>query len=135
MTQDPSLDVATFLAAAGLQLVLDQSVFATPPLAVVNGQVPARAVFCLAGAGEPPEPYLGAGKSTWSSDVEVTVRSAPKEFAQGLALARACLQALHLAALPGYVSCTADQAEPEYLEQDEAGRHEWAFDVVVTWVG
>jgi hypothetical protein len=127
----PDMDVAQHLAAAGLGLTLGGNLYASPSLPSADASVPVRAVFVLSAGGD-VDAYLGGG-SLWEAPVEVTVRSPSSAYAAGRTLALACLEALHLAQLPGYVSCAAEAAQPEYLGQDESGAHEWVVDVLVWW--
>lgn len=134
MTQDPTVDVAAHLAAAGLDLTLGTNLF-MGPVRAQSADVPAAAVFVHAQGGEGPEPYLGAGASTWEVEVEVTVRAEAQDFNGGRTRARAIIQAVHLATVAGYYSVRSEDAEPDYLEADDAGCHEWAVAFTVAWTG
>lgn len=133
MTQDPTQDVATHLASAGLSLTVGTNLFMGPVRAAGDG-IPQAAVFVHGQGGDAPEPYQGASGSTWEVEVEVTIRSEPKDFTGGRTRARAILQAIHLASLSGYYSVRSEDAEPDYLEQDDAGCHEWAVAFTLAWV-
>ncbi|GEL75208.1 hypothetical protein [Myxococcus virescens] len=135
MTQDPESDVATFLAGAGLSLVVGTNLF-KGPVRPASDVIPQACVFVRVDAGAEPEPYLG-GRTTGSvyeADVEVLIRGEPDRYDAPRQVARAVLVALQKASLPGYFSCVVAQSQPDYLDQDDNQCHEFAVDVTLSWV-
>jgi len=61
------------------------------------------------------------------SNVQVKIRSNPKEFEEGQDLARACRDVLHAKTVSGYWNIEALQSEPIYLGEDETNRHRWSI--------
>lgn len=131
MTQDPQLDVATFLAAAGLNLTLGTNLFTGEVLAV-SSSVPAESVFVEAQRGERPRPYLGAG-NMWPVEVDITVRGPAGNREAARLRARAIRDALHRAAISGYVIVLSVDAEPEHVGADDAECHEYTFTLTLEW--
>lgn len=137
-TQDPQVDVAAHiltlgLSYAGAALALGTNLFRGEVQAVGNG-VPGAAIFVQALPGGSPEPYLGA-LDKWEAEVEVTVRSNPGEREEARAFARELLARLHRATIAGYISCVAEETEPEWQEQDEGDCHEYVFSITLEWEG
>ncbi|AFE05570.1 hypothetical protein COCOR_04019 [Corallococcus coralloides DSM 2259] len=93
-----------------------------PPLAVAVREVP----------GDAPEDYMGTGRSYLQRDVQVLVRG--RDYPEAQALARGCWRALHLASVPGYVSCRA-QGLPSYLGEGDNHRHRFVFTVTLGYAG
>lgn len=131
---NPTEDVATHIAGLVLGLTVGTNLF-MGPVRAQSESVPAAAVFVHSEGGDAPEPYLGTGTSDWQPEVTVTVRGAPEAFQTGQTLARSILKALHLADVPGYYLCEAQQSEPDYVGRDDAGCPEWEMDFVLGYVG
>jgi hypothetical protein len=133
-TQNPEVDVAAFYASAELGLTLGTNLFRGKVLAVGQG-VPAAALFVEGQDAEPPQPFLGTGTSYWTGDVDVTARGPPGDRRAAFDAARAALQAFHLATLPGYVRVVSLSSLPRWVEEDEAGCHEYRFTLSLEWEG
>lgn len=132
MTQDPETDIAAYLATAvGLELTLGTNLRKGEVLAV-SSTVPAECVFVEVQSTEAPEPYLGAG-DYWTAEADITVRGPSGNREAARLRARAILEALHRATIPGYVRVVADDSEPEHLGADEAQCHEYTFTLTLEW--
>ena len=112
MADVPEKVVADKLATA-LSLVVGTTIFKGQPKPP-SSTIPHKAIFCMPRAGRAPVPYLGgsSAKDQKYPRVQVFVRGDVDEEEGALTLARSCLEALHKAALPGYVGCVAQQSEP-----------------------
>ncbi|MFP2897567.1 minor capsid protein [Corallococcus sp. 4LFB] len=125
--RDVELAVAEVLAAADLGVSRTSS-----PPSLYRGpwpaSAPAQVVAVREVQGDAPEDYVGAGRSYLQPDVQVLVRALT--YADAQALARRCWSVLHLAAVPGYVSCRA-QGQPAYLGEDGKQQHRFAFTVTL----
>jgi len=129
MATAPDSDVVTQLVAAGIGLVSGTNLWRGPERAAGTG-VPAKSVFVLASGGYPPRPFLGPSSTDMRrSTVQITVRSDAQDFDGGQTLVRAVRNAIHKAAVAGYVDIRVRESEPNYLGQDEAARHLWTVNV------
>lgn len=126
----PDAAVATHLAAAGLSLVVGTNLFRGPVRPVANG-VPAKAVFVLVTGGPGPVPYLDAAENgdTWHFDVQVRIRGERESFAATRTLARGIRNALHRAAISGYLSALSIESEPVFMGFDGSERPEFSTKV------
>lgn len=136
----PEVDVANFLAGAGIGLIqapnTGANLFTGAVLpASVDGReasVPGLAVFVTSVGGPAPLPYMGTDSgSLYYHGVQISTRSAPRQEAQGRALARAIRDALHRAVIPmtggnTYPFCLVKESQPLYLGADAAYRHRWS---------
>jgi hypothetical protein len=152
LTPTPENDVAAYLATASLGLQLTEggtqgNLFtgAVLPASVDGreGAVPGLSVFVTSTGGPPPLPYMGpvanAG-SMYFSNIQVNVRSAPKQQAAGIDLARAIRDTLHRATVPmagggSYLFCTVKESQPNYLGTDATGRHRWSINLDLRYSG
>jgi hypothetical protein len=121
------IDVAARLAAAGLGLTLATNLFYGPLRD--EGVAPDAAVTVLLTGSYPFEPDLG-GKDAPDLKpltVQVNVRSAANDYANGSTLASACVEAIHKQETgSANVSWTVSSA-PTYLGPDTKGRHRWSL--------
>lgn len=134
---EPDVDVATVLNGAGglgAQWLFNPGDPTTAnifvgPVRPQEGGIPANAIFVLAFGGPAPLPYLGgvASGSMYFARVQVVVRSAPDAYGTGINTARDVRTLLHKIAPSGYIAAYAEQSEPMYLAQDEAGNHLWSI--------
>lgn len=130
----PDSDLATKLATA-LSLTVNTNVFAGP-VRPVGARVPAKAIFCLAGGGLPPIPFLGTSTDVRQSAVQVRIRTAVADgYGTGLTFARSVLTACQRASVSGYVTALVSDSEPAYLGQDDLGNFEWSLNVRMVWTG
>lgn len=126
--------VANFAAdlAAALAPLAPPDGFQLAPLAEPDAdlEVAGLAVALVNTAGQPPIDYLGAGSEPLQQpELQVRVRSAPEDYAQGDAKAREMLGAIHNLPLPGYVSVRCESSAPSYFGPDHLGRHRFSFNV------
>jgi hypothetical protein len=63
--------------------------------------------------------------------VQVTVRSDAADYAGGLALARACLDALHCPTIPSGWTDVQVSNGPYYVARQGEGRHVWSMNVTL----
>lgn len=83
---------------------------------------PIAAVFCLATGGPISDALLNGGTTSHNlATVQVTVRSAPGDFAGGQALARAILDRLDAAALTGWARTEVREPDPTHIGTDANG--------------
>lgn len=139
LTPIPESDVATFLAGAGLGLTIGGptgNLFTGAVLpANVDGHqggVPGLCVFVTSTGGPAPLPYMGPDSgSCYFHGIQISTRSAPKQQAAGIALARSIRDTLHRATIPMagggvYPFCLVKESQPLYLGQDSTYRHRWS---------
>ncbi|MBN9687124.1 MULTISPECIES: minor capsid protein [unclassified Corallococcus] len=129
--RDVELHVAEVLDAAGLGISRTSS----PPTLYRGpwpGSAPARMVAVREVSGDGPEDYMGTGRSYLQPDVQVLARALT--YADAQALARRCWSVLHLAAVPGYVSCRCEGA-PAYMGPDDKQWHRFSFTVTLAYAG
>jgi hypothetical protein len=88
-------------------------------------ETPANAVFVMAQGGRAPMNFLGGrvAGSIYHSRVQIMVRSAGQDWLGGRALALAVRALIHKVAVSGYISCLAQESEPNYVGEDEARNH------------
>ncbi|RKG95571.1 hypothetical protein D7V97_36985 [Corallococcus sp. CA053C] len=130
--QDVELHVAQVLEAAELGLTMTPTPPAPPSLYTGPWPLtaPPQVVAVREVTGTGPEDYMGTGRSYLQPDVQVLVRG--RTYADAQALARRCWSALHLAAVPGYVSCQA-QGAPTYMGPDGSDKHRFVFTVTLAY--
>lgn len=141
MALDPETDV---LAALNTTLILPApptgSVMLTTgtnlfqgPLRDAASEVPEVCVFVHCPDGAEPVPFLDGGtQSTFTAYVHVIVRGGLEKYADGQAIARACLRHVHL--LSPYTTCEAMVSEPIYDQWRQTGSHVWRIPLQLTWV-
>ncbi len=132
MSHQPDLDVAVYLASAGLNLTLGENLF-WGKLREVDPStgISSNAVFVSTRLSPSPENYCDELRYPQAREpmLQVTVRSDPQEFAEGQALARSVKDALHDIALPGYDACRVTQAEPVFIGETDSGEHLFSLNV------
>lgn len=140
MALDPETDVATALATV-LQLPAPPigQVTLTSGVNLFRGplrdadDLPAQCVFVHCPDGAQPVPFLDGGvQSTFTAYCHVIVRSHLEAYAEGQALARACLRRVHL--LAPYTTCEAMVSEPVYDQWRQTGSHVWRIPLSLSWV-
>jgi hypothetical protein len=136
---DAATEAAAHLASLSpivdnLSLTVGRNLFVGPERAT-RAEVPDFAVFAQNVAGGPPQPYVNNRYDFARLAVQLLVRSAPGQFAQGELLARNILSRLHREKPTGYVTCLSQQAGPTYLGEDEGRRHRWALNFELWWKG
>lgn len=121
--------LVTYLAAAGLGLVKNTSLFACAPRSLAVRPA-AQCVFVWLDGGFPPERTRDSTASIRRPAITVQVYSAPDAFGTGLTLARAVLDACERAPLSSAIDVTVNQSEPAYLGQDDGpGPHVFGFSI------
>lgn len=134
MPAQPDDAVVAILAAAGLGLTGGTNLFGGPVRPQGSG-VPLASVFALSTGGPVHQPYIGNAHDLTIATVQVNVRGAPGDFAGGETLARACLVAIHRAAIAGYAGCIVREPRPTYLGADAGtDTHLWSLNVELTLV-
>jgi hypothetical protein len=135
---NPSDDIAAFLAATPAHgLTVGTNLFCGPVRAATQEGdviVPHAAVFVDVEDGGAATPYLGVRSSDATVSLSITVRGDPGEAKNTYDRAEVLRKALHLADVPGYYWCTAEDARPEHVGRDDAGCHEYEFAVELRWV-
>jgi hypothetical protein len=99
------------------------------PLPEPEEGCPVLAVSVLSSAGIDRYRFLGTAHDFLHLVVQVEVRSDNFAFSDGLRLARACRDAIHLKAAEGYITIEVKEPEPRFLQKDEANRFHWALTV------
>lgn len=128
---DFGLDLATYIGAQHASLDLAVNIF-DGPMRAVSDAVPAKAVFCLAGGGPPPEPYMdGTAIEERFLRCQIMVRGLPGEGDVGATqtLAREVLALAHRAPLSGYIDVYVEESQPNYLGPDDDEHPLWSINV------
>lgn len=138
LTPTPEEDVANFLWASNIGLTLGKNLFTGAVLPADmdgrEGGVPGLAVFVTSTGGPAPMPYMGlvgSAGSEYFHGIQVNTRSAPRQQAQGIELARSIRDTLHRATVPmagggSYPFCLVKESQPLYLGADSTYRHRWS---------
>lgn len=114
---------------AGTLLTTAANLFTGPPRAAGTQGVPDAAVFVLATGGPPPQGSFGQTEKLLTHRVQVVVRGAPGDYTSAGDVARAVCTRLHDFVPAGWLYARAQESEPLYMGEDEAGRHEWSTNV------
>ena len=94
---------------------------------------PDRMIAVQFDGGDESEDYLNQGMSLFAADARVFVRGTPGRYRATMELALRAFEALHHPAQLGYSYLRADGAGPLYVGQDEAGRHQFEFNVAARY--
>lgn len=129
MSHNPAVDLATFLAAAGLGLVLGTSIVVGMPRDV-GGTVPKDAVFIHGFGGTPATRFMGQATEVRRPLLMLQVRNG--SMLAGDTLARDILDAVAGSDVVTYLDVFPSQSEPNYAGQDQNGDHFWnhSFEMV-----
>lgn len=129
MPHNPAIDFATFLAAAGLGLVLGTSIIVGMPRDV-GGTVPKDAVFVHGFGGTPATRFMGQAVEVRRPLLMLQVRNG--SMLAGDTLARNILNAVAGSDISTYLDVFPSQSEPNYAGQDQNGDHFWnhSFELV-----
>lgn len=121
-------DMVDYLASAVGALTEGTNLFEGPVREVSTG-IPDAAVFCLVAGGPAPLPFVAGGSSVEerTHTIMVRVRSNPGEFQNGQTLAHSVRDAMHRAAVSGYLDVTIRECDPAYLGSDDEKRHMWSI--------
>ena len=131
--KDPAADIVAALngeTLASVALVTGTNLFAGEvPNEDFVSNVPTVGVLNTGGAA--PSPYIGSSlNSFFRASVQITVRGAPSQFANGEALARAVMGALHLSRPDdSYVTVKVQESQPSYFGTDNSQRPQWTFNL------
>ena len=121
---NPLLDMATFLAGAGLSLTKGTNLFWGIQRGV-GGGVPVNAVFVIGGGGTEPQRVMGRGLEIRRPFVIIRVRWSSN--GGGDTKARAIQDALDGASISGYLDVKALNSEPQAIGQGSDGNHLWTM--------
>lgn len=129
MPHNPAVDLATFLAAAGLGLVLGTDIVVGMPRDV-GGTVPPNAVFIHGFGGTPATRFHGAPPEIRRPLLMLQIRNG--SMLAGDTLARDILNAVAGSDILTYLDVFPSQSEPNYAGQDQNGDHFWnhSFEMV-----
>ena len=129
MPHNPAVDLATFLAAAGLGLVLETNIVVGMPRDV-GGTVPKDAVFVHGFGGKPATRFMGQVTEVRRPLLMLQVRNG--SMLAGDTLARNILGAVAGSDVSTYLDVFPSQSEPNYAGQDQNGDHFWnhSFEMV-----
>jgi hypothetical protein len=126
MPLNPSTDLATHLATA-LSRTLGTNIFHGPVREADGGAIPSEAIFVMPNGGPSPDAHNGEVNVIRRSDVLVRVRSAPRGYASGVALAISTMSAIHYASIAGYISVRTLDSQPIMIGQTEHGESEFSL--------
>lgn len=128
---DYAADVATKLAAAGLSLVKGTNLFNGPMRANAAEGISGQAVFCHVVGGLPAIDYCdnSASPQLHFPTVQIMVRSNPRAWDAGLALANNVYEAVHDQPPAGYVSARCAQSAPLYAGELTNGEFLWSINL------
>ncbi len=122
MSHNPALDFATFLAGAGLGLVLGTTVVVGMPRDV-GGTVPTNAVFVWGLGGPPATRVMGEVNEVRHPLISLRVRN--RSMLSGDTLARSILNAVAGSDVATYLDTFPLQPEPNYAGRNDDGDHFW----------
>lgn len=122
MPHNPAIDFATFLAGAGLGLVLGTSIVVGMPRDAA-ATIPKDAVFIHGFGGVPATRFHGAPPEIRRPLLSLQVRNG--SMLNGDTVARAILNAVAGADVSTYLDVFPSQSEPNYAGQDQNGDHFW----------
>lgn len=99
----------------------------------IPGAVPARCVFVLSTGGFSSIPFVDGGARTKDErpTVQIYVRSNPRDYSGGKALADAVHAAIDMRPPDGFYEARATTSEPTYVREDEQNHHEWSINVAL----
>lgn len=103
------------------------------PVRPASKKIDCEAVFALETGGPDVEDCVdgGTGPALYRKNVQIRIRSAPKDYLNGKRLADGVLLVLHKATKADIIAMTARDSAPIYLGFDNADRHEWAVNIEV----
>jgi hypothetical protein len=98
----------------------------------ITGAVPHKCIFCLGTGGIDDVPFIdgGAKGAEQRLTVQVWVRSNPKDYDGGKALADSVFLAIDKNPPTGYHEARALASAPIYVRQDDTDHHEWSINVL-----
>lgn len=129
MPHNPAVDLATFLAAAGLGLTLGTDIVVGMPRDA-GATVPKDAVFVHGFGGTPATRFMGQATEVRRPLLMLQVRNG--SMLAGDTLARNILNAIAGSDVSTYLDTFPSQSEPNYAGQDQNGDHFWnhSFEMV-----
>lgn len=127
---NPSEDVSDYIRKNLPVRYVGVGVFAGK-LRAPSDLCPARSVFCRASGGPAPGSYAdgGSGTNEHFPQVNIRIRSNPRDYKGGEELARSVRDTIHEAAIDGYHYVRVLESEPLYVDEDDEGHHEWSVTV------
>lgn len=126
------LDVATALAARSLGLTLGTNLFWGIPREVdPSSGLGSRVVFVSPRLSPPPDNYCDGSVTPQSREpqLQITVRSDPRDYSGGYTLAASVRDALHDQPLSGYDACRITQTDPIPIGETDSGEHLFSLNV------
>ena len=135
MGKAPEEDLVTVIAAGVGWLTTGTNLFAGPVRPVDKTHIPGRAVFVFPSGGIRPEAFLGETEAMRRSGIMIRTRgnhsSTANAYKTALSDARAVRDVVHYASLSGYFDVRAEQSEPIYIGEDDAGHPEFSINLTV----
>lgn len=135
--KDLALHIRGFLAGAPHSLTV-ANCRAGPPKKptenqAITGAVPSRCVFVQGTGGFQPTAFVDGGLGTKDArpTAQIWIRSNPRDYDGGRALALAVFGAVDLNPPSGYYESRALMSEPGYVREDEQNHHEWTVNVML----
>jgi hypothetical protein len=130
---DHAVNVAVQLAAAGIGLTRGTNLYNGPMRAQDAEGVPSEAVFCHVTGGVPPIDYCDNSHTPQlhQPSVQIMIRSAPRGYDAGLALANDVYEAMHSKPPSGYFGCLAQQSAPLYAGETRNGEFLWTVNLTL----
>lgn len=131
---DPASDLGDYLnglavSAAGVTLALGTNLF-KGPTRMFKRSPATTAVFIMNTGGPAPEPYLNGGRKSWARPtVQVVIRGATSDFANGEIVARAVYEALHQQSIGSYTAIFARDSQPVMVGLDENDQANWVINL------
>jgi hypothetical protein len=129
--RDFASDVATALDAdVALSLTLGTNLFIGKMRAADIGGVPDACVSVMTIGGPPPQDYCQGGTHSpqyYQPTLQVMVRSAPRDWAGGDAVARAVFESVNDSPPSAYHGARAQTGAPLYVGEDDEGQHLWSI--------
>ena len=130
-------DVAAHLATE-LGLAVGSEIFTGPVRKVsddqsVGGAVPDEAIFVLATGGFADIPVVDGGALGREArpTVQIWIRSVPRDYDGGRALAASTFVAIDKNPPAGYFESRAADSAPAYIRRDDEDHHEWSINVTL----
>lgn len=130
MSKNPPLDVANFIAGAGLGLILGSNLF-LGYLRAESSMIPSNAVFVSGGSARPPSRVMGESSEIRYPLVNVRVRWT--RFEEGDVKARGIFDALRAANVAGYLDLSSIQSEPLPLSLSTEAKNFWFMSFLLAY--
>jgi len=130
MSKNPPLDVANFLAGAGLGLTLGTNLF-IGFMRAESSLIASDAVFVSGGSARSPSRTMGESFEIRYPLVNVRVRWA--RFEEGSVKVREIFNALRAASILGYLDVSSIQSEPLLLSASTEAKNFWFMSFLLVY--